>query len=507
MKTTIMKLGLMLFIVSINLSLKAQSYVPITVTGFNADLIANGSGTVTATTTNGFDKDATDGENYYVSGYSTGSYGLPVSGIINSASTTGVKYQLADYSKNNALLLVTLNQTGTLTFSNPGSFAKLAICAASAGTPDGATAFTARVNFSNSTYTDYNFTVPDWFSSGTYCITGVDRVSRSGTFDNNNANPKMFDCIITLSAADQLKVVSSILITKTGSNDRTGIFAICGVTAVGAPPVVVATAATNITTTGFTANWNAALNATSYIIDVSTSSLFDTYVTGYNNTNVGNVLTKQITGLTAGTTYYYRVRATNASGTGPNSTISVETPGMPDLTTTTVTNITTTTATSGGNVDNDGGSTITARGVCWNTAGTPTINDSKTTNGTGTGSFTSSITGLSSNKTYHIRAYATNATGTSYGTELTFTTSIGTGFDENRNQQISVYPNPATDVFHIVGLSGVSSISLTDLSGRILLLKEVSDNEAVLGNTLPRGIYILKIKNNEGTVERKVVLK
>jgi uncharacterized repeat protein (TIGR03803 family) len=94
----------------------------------------------------------------------------------------------------------------------------------------------------------------------------------------------------------------------------------------------------------------------------------------------------------------------------------------PSLTTTAVTSISYTTASSGGNVATDGGMSVTARGVCWSTSANPTIADSKTTDGAGTGVFTSSITGLTANTKHHVRAYATNAVGTSYGDDLTFTT-------------------------------------------------------------------------------------
>ncbi|MEN9369658.1 MAG: hypothetical protein RI952_523 [Bacteroidota bacterium] len=82
-----------------------------------------------------------------------------------------------------------------------------------------------------------------------------------------------------------------------------------------------------------------------------------------------------------------------------------------------------TTATSGGSVSNDGGSTITARGVCWSTTTNPTIANSKTTESGTTGSFSSNLTGLSVSTTYYVRAYATNAIGTAYGTEVSFTTT------------------------------------------------------------------------------------
>ncbi|TFG42393.1 MAG: hypothetical protein E4H43_03205, partial [Bacteroidia bacterium] len=90
--------------------------------------------------------------------------------------------------------------------------------------------------------------------------------------------------------------------------------------------------------------------------------------------------------------------------------------------------ITATTAVSGGNIASDGGGTVTARGVCWSsTSQTPTTSDSKTTDGSGTGSFTSNITGLSPGTEYYIRAYATNSAGTSYGNMVSFPTSQGSG--------------------------------------------------------------------------------
>lgn len=97
---------------------------------------------------------------------------------------------------------------------------------------------------------------------------------------------------------------------------------------------------------------------------------------------------------------------------------------VPVLNTTEVTDISQTTATSGGNITYDSGATVTARGVCWSTSQNPTINDSKTEDGTGTGSFESSISGLEPNTTYFVRAYATNSAGTSYGNEISFTTGI-----------------------------------------------------------------------------------
>ncbi|MBO4504687.1 MAG: hypothetical protein J5730_07760, partial [Bacteroidales bacterium] len=105
--------------------------------------------------------------------------------------------------------------------------------------------------------------------------------------------------------------------------------------------------------------------------------------------------------------------------------VIVETIHVPTVTTVNVTNIGATTATSGGNVTSDGGTNVTERGVCWNTTGTPTVNDAHTTDGSGTGTFTSSLVNLQESTTYHVRAYATNSAGTAYGEERVFTTESG----------------------------------------------------------------------------------
>ena len=96
---------------------------------------------------------------------------------------------------------------------------------------------------------------------------------------------------------------------------------------------------------------------------------------------------------------------------------------LPVVSTTSATAITATSAAGGGNVTSDGGA-LTTRGVCWSTSSNPTVSDSHTTDGTGTGSFTSSITGLTPGTTYYVRAYATNSLGTAYGNEVSFTTSF-----------------------------------------------------------------------------------
>ncbi len=95
---------------------------------------------------------------------------------------------------------------------------------------------------------------------------------------------------------------------------------------------------------------------------------------------------------------------------------------MPTVGTSVVTAIASTSATITSNVISDGGAPVIARGVCWNTSGSPTISGNHTSDGTGTGSFTSLMTGLVPNTTYYVRAYATNSEGTAYGPELSLNT-------------------------------------------------------------------------------------
>ena len=95
---------------------------------------------------------------------------------------------------------------------------------------------------------------------------------------------------------------------------------------------------------------------------------------------------------------------------------------LPAVTTTAVTGITGISAISGGTVTNDGGDPVAARGVCWGTSENPTLSNSKTTDGSGSGNFVSNLTNLETQMTYYARAYATNKLGTGYGNQVTFTT-------------------------------------------------------------------------------------
>ena len=156
-----------------------------------------------------------------------------------------------------------------------------------------------------------------------------------------------------------------------------------------------------------------------------------------NGTGSGS-FTNSIEGLTQGATYYIRAYATNGVGTVYSSQVIFTTKKayLPTIINTYVSPIEITTAASGCNITNDGGSPVTLRGVCWSTSRNPTTANLKTTDGTGTGVFTSNLTGLTANTTYYLRAYAINSVGTGYGSEIsfiTYTTGSGTVTDIDGN--------------------------------------------------------------------------
>ena len=141
-----------------------------------------------------------------------------------------------------------------------------------------------------------------------------------------------------------------------------------------------------------------------------------------------------LTGLQPVTPYYVRAFATNAVGTSYGATVSAMTLAvpvvLPQVTTSAVTGLTPISATAGGEVVQDGGAVVTARGVVYGASPAPTLSTGTMVSaGGGTGTFSAALSGLTASSTYYLRAFATNSAGTAYGEEISFTTAaVSTGF-------------------------------------------------------------------------------
>lgn len=195
-------------------------------------------------------------------------------------------------------------------------------------------------------------------------------------------------------------------------------------------PIVSTLAATDIAETSATLNGtvNPHAYATSYHFEWGTT-------TGYGSSSetidagagVDDIaVTAQLSGLTSGVTYHFRIVAVNSEGTSNGDDFSFTT-GAAIVTTSSISGISLSGAMAGGNVLADGGSAVTAKGVCWGTTTNPTISGNFTSDGDGLGTYTSVLAGLAPNTGYFVRAYATNSTGTFYGNNIQFRTICESG--------------------------------------------------------------------------------
>jgi hypothetical protein len=137
--------------------------------------------------------------------------------------------------------------------------------------------------------------------------------------------------------------------------------------------------------------------------------------------------TSFLQGLEPGTKYYVKAYISDENTTvyGLEINFTTELSVPPVITTTAVSNIRMTSAVSGGNIISQGATLVTARGVCWSSSANPTISNSVTIDGSGTGAFSSYLTGLTASTKYYVKAYATNSGGTYYGEQVSFTTTSG----------------------------------------------------------------------------------
>jgi len=243
-------------------------------------------------------------------------------------------------------------------------------------------------------------------------------------------------------------------------------------------PVISTLAVHSVTTTSAISGGNitddGGASVTARGICWSTSANPD--VTG-NHTTDGNgigTFSSNMTGLSSNTVYYVRAYAMNSEGIAYGNEISfnsIAIIGLPMVVTDLqLTGITPSSAISGGTISSDGGSSVTVRGVCWSTTINPVVTGNHTTDGSGTGTFVSNITGLLETTTYHVRAYATNSEGTAYGNDLSFSTSsstpsvyVGGAERNNSNNLVATIWKDGVPTQITTGLSngGINAISVS----------------------------------------------
>lgn len=251
------------------------------------------------------------------------------------------------------------------------------------------------------------------------------------------------------------------------------------------PEVSIASSATNISETGFDISGSVVSTGGTSITEYGHCwNTYGTPTVNGNKTNLGSrdntgSFTSNITRLEANTTYYIRAYAVNSKGTSYSKEITVTTKRAqtkPEVTISNATNITEEGFDIGGSIVSTGGLSINSYGHCWSTYENPTINDSKNNLGqrSGTGSFTSNISGLKANTTYYVRAFAENDEGISYSQQMKVTTLESYGDKWDGNIASSFAGGKGTKI----------SPYIIETGGQLLLMKDYSNSYFKLANDI-----------------------
>lgn len=201
-------------------ALLAQTYTPVTVTGYNIDAIAE------STPASGSTTNAIDGSDYilysaaYGAAYSTNK-GLPNNGTVTSGSRT---YQLNPYSGNNTCY-ITAGLKDSLILSTPASYAALSLLGLST---EGNGNMIVTVRFTDGTNQVFTgLVMPDWFNNPNAILGGIDRAGRTtNTPDFQSSNPRLYAVDLVMTCANRAKMVSKIVIQNTTTNPRICVVAV-----------------------------------------------------------------------------------------------------------------------------------------------------------------------------------------------------------------------------------------------------------------------------------------
>ncbi|MFM2230478.1 MAG: hypothetical protein RL607_1736 [Bacteroidota bacterium] len=521
--------------------------------GFNADVVANGIGSSALSTSNDV-----DGVNYnfvsrdfqLTSTSAALTYGLPTSGLITSAvaAPTGLTYQLASYSANNSLRLQNANDSGTLIFTTPLAAVNLYMLATSGS---GASTVNVTVNYVDTTTESFtNLSLSDWYGGTNFAITALGRINRTNDVleTGGGTNPRLYQIPIAISAANQSKLIQSVTITKSGTGGIPNIMAFS------ADAYTSCQGPTNITyvssNDGGTLSWIAPASAPSsgYDYYYSTSSTAPTDTTTPSGSVAAGVTSVILTGLPIGTTYYFWVRSNCGSTKGfwqlkvftTGQIVTTYTNGDINTEFSTTATVTSTNACPGTlTINVPAGYYIASTDVAYTmtTASNGWMSEQRsllvcTTNNTTEAALTSGVGGTTG-------TYSYNRTGLSIANNLTGNVSFelrawrtygGSGCDANYNKvdnnswkitvtltqslanaatvkpKITVYPVPFTTVLNIENASEISTLTIMDTTGKIIRTLN-QPNASVDVSDLAAGLYVLQIKQKDGSVSHTKAIK
>lgn len=303
--------------------LSAQNFQPMPVqSGYTADVIANDVGPASNSTSEDVDgvSFAFVARDFKLTATSTPiTYGLPVNGIINSAvaSTPGLSFNLGDLYGNNSLKIASNtagSNSGTLAFVTPLAAFKVYMLATGGSGP---CTVNVTVNFTDTTSQTFSgVSISDWYDGANYAIRGIGRINRNNNvLEANSTNPRLYQSMLTIDAANQTKPIQSITVTKVSGSGIANVFAFSADAYTDCVAPTLQPVGT-LTSSSAQVSWTVpgSVQAVSYDVYYSTTNTAPTTSTAPNHTGItGTSFT--IPSLSSSTVYYYWVRTHCSSAT------------------------------------------------------------------------------------------------------------------------------------------------------------------------------------------------
>ncbi|WP_053991295.1 T9SS type A sorting domain-containing protein [Mangrovimonas sp. TPBH4] len=533
-----------------SLMLNAQEYEPLIVdSGFTADIVANGATTAMASTTAAADDAnwcfmSTD---FDPTGTSNFDFALPADGLFNSEATLDISFQLADFASNNSLRIVTQGNSGTLTFTNDVQASKLFVVGT---TGSGSTQFTTIVTFTDASVQIFNGSqMPDWFNSNVQpiALSGFGRVNRiDDEIHTNTGNPRLYQVQLDILPENYGKTIESIEISKT--TDDNSVLNIMAISAELAPSCLpISNLEASATATTAEISWDSPATAPANGIDyyLTTDSIAPDETTEPTANLAATETSLSLSDLTTGTIYYFWIRTncgTDDLGTwelvsftpgqvsatysdGDISTLHLDSPTTSSSTT--CPGILTISIPEGyqiANVDVSYNMTSNNSGymseqksilVCNTTGNTESQVHSGLGQG-GTYAYSRSNLDIANGTTgdveFELRGWRTwTSPGADTGCTTTYnkvdnnTWTITVTYEATLSapnyelEQLSVYPNPATNVVTVEAGEQISDITIFNLLGQVVLNHTANSLiEEINISSLAQGNYILKTSTTTG---------